>query len=83
MYYFTDSRMLSGLHSRWLEGKWPSICVGESRSTQLLTYPSLSLHLVPPESADDNVGPMYTLPLDHLDICKPATKLVFYSMYYF
>ncbi|XP_077295276.1 protein SERAC1 [Arctopsyche grandis] len=72
-----DSRMLSGLHSRWLKGKWPSICVGESRSTQLLAYPSLSLHLVPPESADDNVGPLYTLPLDHLDICKPATKYSF------
>lgn len=66
--------MLGRLHNRWLAGGWKSVCIGESLPTKLLTYPSLSLHLVPPDSADDNSGPLYTLPLDHLDICKPATR---------
>lgn len=53
--------------------KWETISFSESKPT-LVTAFKVPFHFVKPESADLGRGTFYQLPLDHLSICKPASR---------
>lgn len=52
---------------------WETISFAENLPT-LITAFKVPVHFVDPYSADLGRGPFYQLPLDHLSICKPATR---------
>lgn len=52
---------------------WETISFAETKPT-LVTAFKVPFHLVKPESADLGRGMFYALPLDHVSICKPATR---------
>ncbi|CAG4962024.1 unnamed protein product [Parnassius apollo] len=52
---------------------WETISFAESKPT-LVTSFKVPIHFVPSHSADLERGVFYELPLDHLTICKPATR---------
>ncbi|XP_026490005.1 protein SERAC1 [Vanessa tameamea] len=52
---------------------WETISFAETLPT-LITAFKVPVHFVDSYSADLGRGPFYQLPLDHLSICKPATR---------
>ncbi|XP_045784193.1 protein SERAC1 [Maniola jurtina] len=52
---------------------WETISFAETLPT-LITAFKVPVHFVEPNSADLGRGVFYQLPLDHLSICKPATR---------
>ncbi|XP_023939344.1 protein SERAC1 [Bicyclus anynana] len=52
---------------------WETISYAETLPT-LITAFKVPVHMVEPHSADLGRGVFYKLPLDHLSICKPATR---------
>ncbi|XP_050682988.1 protein SERAC1 [Leptidea sinapis] len=52
---------------------WETISFAETLPT-LVTAFKVPIHFVEPNSADLGRGVFYQLPLDHLSICKPATR---------
>lgn len=72
-----SSPFLHKLHNDFLkiadEHGWETISFSETKPT-LVTAFKVPFHLVKPESADLGRGAFYELPLDHLSICKPASR---------
>lgn len=72
-----NSPELLELHSSFLKFadkfNWETISFAETVPT-LITAFKVPLHFVEPQSADLGRGTFYQLPLDHLSICKPATR---------
>lgn len=52
---------------------WETISFAETMPTLVTTF-KVPVHFVTPQSADLERGIFYELPLDHLTICKPATR---------
>ncbi|CAH0716491.1 unnamed protein product, partial [Brenthis ino] len=72
-----NSPMLIEMHSSFLKFadlfKWETISFAETLPTLITTF-KVPVHFVEPYSADLGHGVFYQLPLDHLSICKPATR---------
>lgn len=72
-----NSHMLLDMHKSFLTFAdlygWETISFAETMPT-LITAFKVPLHFVETFSADLGRGPFYQLPLDHLSICKPATR---------
>ncbi|CAG4942368.1 unnamed protein product [Colias eurytheme] len=52
---------------------WETISFAETLPTPVTAF-KVPIHFVQPDSADLGRGVFYQLPLDHLSICKPATR---------
>ncbi|XP_053624523.1 protein SERAC1 [Plodia interpunctella] len=72
-----DSPVLLELHSNFIshadKWNWETISFGETLPT-LVTAFKVPILFVDADSADLGRGTFYELPLDHLSICKPATR---------
>ncbi|KAJ8737369.1 hypothetical protein PYW07_000640 [Mythimna separata] len=72
-----NSPVLLNLHKAFIEFadaySWETISFVETMPT-LVTAFKVPVHLVESKSADLGRGEFYQLPLDHLSICKPATR---------
>ncbi|XP_022833180.1 protein SERAC1 [Spodoptera litura] len=72
-----DSPVLLNLHKAFIEFadaySWETISFAETMPT-LVTAFKVPVHFVESFSADLGRGEFYQLPLDHLCICKPATR---------
>ncbi|KAJ8737605.1 hypothetical protein PYW08_000200 [Mythimna loreyi] len=72
-----NSPVLLNLHKAFIEFadaySWETISFVETMPT-LVTAFKVPIHLVESKSADLGRGEFYQLPLDHLSICKPATR---------
>lgn len=72
-----NSPILQDLQKSFLkvadQRRWETISFCETKPT-LVTAFKVPIHLVKPESADLGRGAFYEVPLDHLSICKPATR---------
>ncbi|XP_063892688.1 protein SERAC1-like [Helicoverpa armigera] len=72
-----DSPVLLNLHKAFIEFAdaygWETISFAETMPT-LVTAFKVPVHFVESFSADLGRGQFYQLPLDHLSICKPATR---------
>ncbi|KAF9406303.1 hypothetical protein HW555_013276 [Spodoptera exigua] len=72
-----DSPVLLNLHKAFIEFadaySWETISFAEAMPT-LITAFKVPVHFVESFSADLGRGEFYQLPLDHLCICKPATR---------
>lgn len=79
-----NSPSLLKLHNEFLQTadifKWETISFAETLPT-LFTAFKVPIHFVESHSADLGRGVFYQLPLDHLSLCKPATRQsVVYTM---
>lgn len=72
-----NSPVLLDLHEKFISladtKHWETISFAESKPT-LVTAFKVPIRFVESESADLGRGAFYELPLDHLCICKPATR---------
>ncbi|KAM3968825.1 protein SERAC1 [Aphomia sociella] len=72
-----NSPVLLKLHNMFIKFAdifgWETISFAETKPT-LVTAFKVPIHFVESHSADLGRGPFYQLPLDHLSICKPATR---------
>ncbi|XP_060809740.1 protein SERAC1 [Amyelois transitella] len=72
-----DSPILLELHNKFISFAdlcgWDTISFGETMPT-LVTAFKVPVLFVDPNSADLGRGTFYEMPLDHLSICKPATR---------
>ncbi|XP_041987301.1 protein SERAC1 [Aricia agestis] len=72
-----NSPMLLEMHNSFIKIadklQWETISFAETLPT-LVTAFKVPIHFVEPHSADLGRGVYYQLPLDHLSICKPATR---------
>ncbi|CAG9137565.1 unnamed protein product [Plutella xylostella] len=72
-----NSPVLLQLHQKFLNKadahNWETISFAETKPT-LVTAFKVPIHFVDSTSADLGRGVFYEMPLDHLSICKPATR---------
>lgn len=72
-----NSPVLLALHKAFIEFanlyEWETVSFAESLPTYVTAF-KVPIHLVQSYSADLGRGVFYQLPLDHLSICKPATR---------
>ncbi|XP_047524740.1 protein SERAC1 [Pieris napi] len=72
-----NSPLLLDIHKDFIKCaerySWETISFAETLPTPVTAF-KVPIHFVEPNSADLGRGMFYQLPLDHLSICKPATR---------